>query len=105
PSTWVQRLELARAQAGLAALPQHACTFAQRRLVAQLPTMPAPSAPQLLPATLSASGYNSLVACPYQFFAARMLRLAGLDELSDLPEKHDYGEWLHEILARYHQTV
>ena len=105
PSVWLQRLELARAQAGLPSLPPHRFALAQRALEPALPAMPAPRAPHLLPAALSASAYNSLVACPYQFFAARMLRLAGLDELSDMPEKHDYGEWLHQILTTYHETV
>jgi ATP-dependent helicase/nuclease subunit B len=31
-----------------------------------------------------------------------MLRVAVMDELSDMPEKRDYGSWLHEILNRYH---
>jgi ATP-dependent helicase/nuclease subunit B len=32
-------------------------------------SMPAPSAPELLPSSLSASGFGSFLACPYQFFA------------------------------------
>src|SRR5690606_20700645 len=67
--------------------------------------MPAPVASRLLPQKLSASGYNSLVDCPYQFFATRMLGLSGIAELSDLPDKRDYGDWLHQILARFHQTM
>ncbi|MCH8619752.1 PD-(D/E)XK nuclease family protein [Undibacterium sp. TS12] len=67
--------------------------------------MPAPSAAVLLPETLSASGYTSLVVCPYQFFAGRMLGLSGLDELSDMPEKRDYGDWLHAILKCYHEEL
>lgn len=104
-SPWIERLELARAQAGLAALPSHHCPLPEQRLHALPVHPPAPSAPQLLPQKLSASAWNSLVACPYQFFATRMLRLHGLDELSDMPEKRDYGEWLHRILYRYHETV
>lgn len=34
-----------------------------------------------------------------------MLRLSTLDELSDVPEKRDYGDWLHDILNRYHMAV
>ena len=64
--------------------------------------MPAPAAPALLPRKLSASGYTSLVACPYQFFATRMLGLSGLEELSEQLEKRDYGDWLHQILHLYH---
>lgn len=104
-SAWLERLELALARAGHAALPTHCCALPQRELQPQRGVRPSPSAPQLLPRKLSASGWNSLVACPYQFFAARMLRLDSIDELSDMPEKRDYGEWLHRILHRYHETV
>src|SRR3569833_801042 len=34
-----------------------------------------------------------------------MLGLASLEELSDMPEKRDYGDWLHQILARYHEAL
>jgi ATP-dependent helicase/nuclease subunit B len=67
--------------------------------------MPQPAAPALMPARLSASGYNSLVACPYHFFGSRMLRLSAADELTELPQKRDYGDWLHQILKQYHDTV
>ena len=66
--------------------------------------MPAPSMPQILiPSRISASGYNSLVACPYQFYARHMLRLNELDEVREGVEKRDYGEWVHDILHRFHQ--
>ncbi|MDE2310023.1 MAG: PD-(D/E)XK nuclease family protein, partial [Betaproteobacteria bacterium] len=66
--------------------------------------MPAPTVPQsLIPGRISASGYNSLVACPYQFYARHMLRLNELDEVREGVEKRDYGEWVHDILHRFHQ--
>ncbi len=66
--------------------------------------MPAPSVPQnLIPGRISASGYNSLVACPYQFYARHILRLNELDEVREGVEKRDYGEWVHDILHRFHQ--
>ena len=66
--------------------------------------MPAPSAPpSLIPRRISASGYNSLVACPYQFYARHMLRLNEMDEVREGVEKRDYGEWVHAILHRFHQ--
>ena len=66
--------------------------------------MPAPVVPHsLVPARISASGYNSLVACPYQYFARHMLRLNELDEVPEGVEKRDYGEWVHDILHRFHQ--
>ena len=39
-----------------------------------------------------------LRACPYRFFAERVLRLRALDELDDEVEKRDYGTWLHDVL-------
>ena len=105
PSSWIQRLELTLESAGLSALPRHKPERSTLSLQALLPVRPSPVAPELLPASLSASGYNSLVACPYQFFASRMLGLRAPDEISELPEKRDYGDWLHQILKRYHDTV
>jgi ATP-dependent helicase/nuclease subunit B len=104
-SPWIARLQLALAVRGLPAPKWHQVDLGTERLVPIAPAMPAPAAPQLMPGKLSASGYNILVACPYQFFATRMLRLSGLDELSDLPEKRDYGDWLHRILKQYHDAV
>lgn len=66
--------------------------------------MPAPAVPRsLIPSRISASGYNSLVACPYQYYARHMLRLNELDEVRKGVEKRDYGEWAHDILHRFHQ--
>jgi ATP-dependent helicase/nuclease subunit B len=66
--------------------------------------MPAP-APlhNLVPSRISASGYNSLVACPYQYYARHILRLNELDEVREGVEKRDYGEWVHDILHCFHQ--
>ncbi|MBZ0105263.1 MAG: PD-(D/E)XK nuclease family protein [Sulfuricella denitrificans] len=64
---------------------------------------PAPSLPPaLVPETISASGYNSLMACPYQFFARHALHLNELDEVAQALEKRDYGEYVHDILHRFH---
>ncbi|MCP5278513.1 MAG: PD-(D/E)XK nuclease family protein [Thiobacillus sp.] len=67
--------------------------------------MPAdpPSAPRP-PRRLSVSAWQSLVACPYQFFARHVL---GLNEPDDMPEEMDkaeYGSLVHRILARFHST-
>jgi len=92
-------------RAGATSLPLHDVQIRKRSLQSVAQHMPTPIAPHLLPKKLSASGYNSLVACPYQFFATRMLGLSGLDELTDMPEKRDYGDWLHRILNRYHEAL
>jgi ATP-dependent helicase/nuclease subunit B len=104
-SPWIARLNLALEQRGERPLALHQVELVRHDLVATPSLQPAPAAALLAPKKLSASGYNTLVACPYQFFATRMLGLAALDELSDLPEKRDYGEWLHHILNTYHQSL
>ncbi|AMO98769.1 PD-(D/E)XK nuclease superfamily protein [Collimonas arenae] len=104
-SPWIQRLQLTLARHGAAALPEMRATIAAQSLQPTPSVMPVPAAAQLTPTRLTASAYNSFIACPYQFFARRMLGLASLDELSDLPEKRDYGGWLHEILETYHETL
>ena len=66
-------------------------------------TMPHPAAfPALLPERISPSGYNSLVACPYQFYARHILRLNELDEVREELDKRDYGTWVHAALQRFH---
>jgi ATP-dependent helicase/nuclease subunit B len=64
----------------------------------------APIAPDLLPARVSASACEALRACPYRFFALRMLRLREDDELEREVEKRDYGNWLHALLYEFHRT-
>ncbi|MDB5841885.1 MAG: nuclease family protein, partial [Herminiimonas sp.] len=104
-SSWILRLQLALERNGATMLPEHRLPVILEQLLPALPTPPRPVAPHLLPRQLSASAYNVFVACPYQFFATRMLGLSGLDELTDMPEKRDYGDWLHQILAQYHEAV
>lgn len=68
-------------------------------------SFPSPSLPSaLIPTTVSASGYNSLLACPYQFYARHGLHLNELDEVQEALEKRDYGEYVHKILCRFHQA-
>ena len=64
--------------------------------------MPRPAAPHRVPLRLSASAYASLMACPYQFFARRLLGLAEAEEVREALEKRDYGEFVHRILQRFH---
>ena len=65
---------------------------------------PAPRlAPTEVPQRVSASGYQSLVDCPYQFFTRHVLGLGEREEVSEALEKRDYGERIHAILAKFHQ--
>lgn len=59
-------------------------------------------AAQFLPRRISPSGYNSLVACPYQFYARHALRLNDLDEVREEIDKRDYGTWVHAVLQGFH---
>jgi ATP-dependent helicase/nuclease subunit B len=104
-SVWIERLQLALARSNAGELRAHRAEIHDCLLTVSLSRRPGPAAPQLLPKKLSASGFNSFIACPYQFFANRMLGLSGMEELSDMPEKRDYGDWLHRILKIYHEAV
>ncbi|MGN6390345.1 MAG: PD-(D/E)XK nuclease family protein [Burkholderiaceae bacterium] len=104
-SPWIARLRLALRHAGAADLEERRPTLTEMRLTPQPPSPPSPRAPMLAPQRLSASAYATLLDCPYQFFATRMLRLAAADEPDELPQKRDYGDWLHTILKRYHDAV
>lgn len=65
---------------------------------------PAPDVPgETVPASVSISAYNSMVACPYQFYARHILRLNEIDEVQEVIEKRDYGERVHDILRRFHE--
>lgn len=65
---------------------------------------PAPAAATgIVPMSVSISAYNSLVACPYQFYARHILRLNELDEVQEGIEKRDYGDRVHQILQRFHE--
>lgn len=84
----------------------HAYLAAEDARTVELPqaTQPVPGvASEAVPAGVSISGYNSLVACPYQFYARHILHLNELDEVQEGIEKRDYGERVHDILQRFHE--
>lgn len=62
-----------------------------------------PAAPRP-PQRLSVSAWQSLVACPYQYFARHVLGLNEPDELPEEMDKAEYGSLVHRILARFHQA-
>jgi ATP-dependent helicase/nuclease subunit B len=68
--------------------------------------MPAPApGPALLPQSYSASAYQQLIDCPYQFYAARCLSLAPPEAVREALEKSDYGERVHRCLQAFHGDV
>jgi ATP-dependent helicase/nuclease subunit B len=102
-SGWIERLSACCARAGMPI--EASATPALHDTFAQPGGMPAPVAPERVPARWSAQAYNTLRRCPYQFFASRMLGLAGLDTLSDDLEKRDIGNLLHRVLLQYHEEI
>ncbi|MFZ5589841.1 MAG: PD-(D/E)XK nuclease family protein [Pseudomonadota bacterium] len=115
PSPWLEALQAfhflaygARLDdAAFTALLTDSATPVAHHAAADLPApQPAPRpqvAPELVPHTISASAYQELVNCPYQFFAARCLRLAPPESLREALQKSDYGERVHRILEAFHQ--
>ena len=68
-----------------------------------LSIQPGPEIPEdLIPQRLSASSYQRIINCPYQYFGADGLSLKPLEELSDELKKADYGERIHLILQVFH---
>lgn len=56
---------------------------------------------ELIPARISATQYQSLVNCPYQYFAKYILGLSE-QEVSDDFEASEYGSLVHECLYQFH---
>lgn len=89
----------------VALLAQTEVRCAHEALPAALDLPPAPHAAlTLLPDAISASGYNTLIACPYQFHVRYLLRLAQLDDVQELIEKSDYGLIVHDVLTTFHKA-
>lgn len=101
-SPWIETLDLFHRLAyGEGLDERHDPTFSG---AACMPSMSIAAPPRLdiLPARLSASAWQTLVDCPYRFFARYGLRLGESDEAVEAMEKRHYGEQLHRILARFH---
>ena len=60
---------------------------------------------KLIPTQYSPSSYQTLMNCPYQFFASRGLKLAVNEEVQEALSKSDYGERVHRCLEAFHQKV
>lgn len=68
--------------------------------IAVAPVVPA----DRVPSRLSASAMQTLLSCPFHYFARYVLRLGEQDMLSEEMEKSDFGELLHGILRKFHET-
>ena len=61
--------------------------------------------PGLIPKTMSATAYQQVMNCPYQFFAARCLRLTPPESVREMLQKDDYGRKVHLCLQAFHSEV
>ncbi len=67
---------------------------------------PAPSIPSATTVSrMSAGAYQQLLDCPYQFFAARCLRLTAPEPLREALAKSDFGERVHRCLEAFHSNL
>ncbi len=115
PSPWLELLlafQRLAYQSGLDDLQLSALLSSEQSAVVRSRTLPPQSQqPQpaidtkLLPKRYSASAYQQLMDCPYQFFAARGLGLAPPDAIREALEKSDYGERVHRCLQALHGEV
>lgn len=61
---------------------------------------PAPNPPVATrPRSISVTGIESLMRDPYEFYAAKILRLRRLDDIDEEPGARDRGILLHDVLA------
>lgn len=115
-SPWVDAIETFVAAAGLPSLRDVALADAAGRAAVEIAdesaprpppvTRPAPVVPEaLLPRRWSATAHQSLIDCPYQFFARRCLELRDLEQPDLEPDARDYGERVHTILRAFHEAV
>ncbi len=117
PSPWLERLQAFHelgwgerlADGGLAALARRPEAAVFRADTAALPRpRPAPAVcitESLLPPSISASAYQQLMDCPYQFFAARCLELAPSETVREVLQSSDYGQRVHRCLEAFHGGV
>lgn len=116
-SPWLERLQSFHQIAYGSPLIDSALTARINRVDCQV-THPAESLPRptpanpaaqigatLFPKHLSASGYQQLINCPYQFFAARCLQLEAPEGIREMLQKADYGERVHLCLQAFHEDV
>ena len=57
--------------------------------------------PELKPSSISISQYQSLVNCPYQYFALSCLKLSQAKELKEELRKADFGSLVHQSIHAF----
>ncbi len=99
PSAWVERLEAITAEGPMS---DRIILPGQSRQIEAMPaTRPSPSLARL-PDSLSVGSIERLLDCPFRFLAQDGWRLREPPEAVDQPGKRERGQWVHEILERFH---
>ncbi|MGH8506353.1 MAG: PD-(D/E)XK nuclease family protein [Stenotrophobium sp.] len=87
--------------AQLATSPQVEIAQAQNTLP-EIPGQPCPQlSDALLPKRLSAGRHQSLIDCPYQFYASSALRLQALREPDEPVDRREFGNRVHLIMQAF----
>ncbi|MEM7401646.1 MAG: PD-(D/E)XK nuclease family protein [Pseudomonadota bacterium] len=60
---------------------------------------------ELIPSEISISQYQSLVNCPYQYYALSCLKLSPTEELQEELSKADFGSLVHESIHAFFVNV
>jgi ATP-dependent helicase/nuclease subunit B len=106
-SQLVLRLQALHLAAWGGALPEQASGEPPAR-PSPLPGASAQPAPTVaatqLPRRYSPTAYQTLLDCPYRFFVKNVLGIRELDEADEALDKSDYGNALHRILKRFHDS-
>ncbi len=99
PSPWVERLEAIAADGPMS---ERTLLPGQARQIAATPAQqPSPSLARL-PDSLPVGAIERLIDCPFRFLAQDGWRLREPPEAVDQPGRRERGQWVHEILERFH---
>ncbi|MFN3616745.1 MAG: PD-(D/E)XK nuclease family protein [Aquabacterium sp.] len=101
-SPWLERWQARHGQAWQPAADDRR----ERHLNLAPVSRPAPQVHQhlsLVEPRMTATRYEALRQCPYQFFAKAILALEEAEELEEGVDGADYGNVLHLILQRFHE--
>ena len=64
-----------------------------------------PASPDLLPSSISASGHQALVDCPYRFYVQDMLRIRETDMIREEMDNMEFGSYVHRCLEAFHSGI
>jgi ATP-dependent helicase/nuclease subunit B len=99
PSPWVERLEAIAADGPMS---ERILLPGQARPIEATPArQPSPSLFRL-PDSLPVGAIEHLIDCPFRFLAQDGWRLREPPEAVDQPGRRERGQWVHEILERFH---